>query len=60
MVQRFVAGEDLDAAMVAVGGLRAHGLRTTLDVLGESVTDTSMAALAAGPTYIWAPPRAPT
>ena len=48
MVERFVAGEDLDAAMAAVAGLRAHGLRTTLDVLGESVTDAASAEAAGG------------
>ena len=48
MVERFVAGEDLDAAMAAVAGLRARGLRTTLDVLGESVTDAISAEAAAG------------
>lgn len=48
MVERFVAGEDLDAAMAAVAGLRAHGLKTTLDVLGESVTDAATADAAAG------------
>ena len=41
MVERFVAGEDLDAAMTAVAGLRARGLGTTLDVLGESVADAA-------------------
>lgn len=48
MVGRFVAGEDLDATMAAVAGLRAHGLATTLDVLGESVTDARAAEAAAG------------
>ena len=48
MVERFVAGEDLDAAMAAVAGLRAPGLRTTLDILGESVTDAAAAEAAAG------------
>ena len=48
MVRRFVAGEDLDAVMAAVAGLRALGLATTLDVLGESVTDGGAAEVAAG------------
>lgn len=48
MVSRFVAGEDLDTVMTAVAGLRAHGLATTLDVLGESVTDVGAAEAAAG------------
>jgi proline dehydrogenase len=37
LVARFVAGETLDAALVALERLRAEGLRSTLDVLGESV-----------------------
>jgi proline dehydrogenase len=48
MIGRFVAGEDLDTVMAAVAGLRAHGLATTLDVLGESVTDAGAAETAAG------------
>ena len=48
MVERFVAGEDLDTAMAAVSGLRATGLRTTLDILGESVTDATAAGAATG------------
>ena len=47
MVQRFVAGEDLDTTMAVVAGLRAGGLKTTLDVLGESVTDATTAKAAA-------------
>ncbi|WP_432503485.1 proline dehydrogenase family protein [Kineococcus arenarius] len=38
VVQRFVAGEDADAALRAVRALAADGVRTTLDVLGEDVT----------------------
>jgi len=47
MVQRFVAGEDIDTTMAVVAGLRAGGLKTTLDVLGESVTDATTAKAAA-------------
>ncbi|WP_432489318.1 proline dehydrogenase family protein [Kineococcus sp. SYSU DK018] len=38
VVRRFVAGEDVDSALGAVRALDAHGVRTTLDVLGEDVT----------------------
>jgi proline dehydrogenase len=37
MVRRFVAGERLDEAMDAIDRLRGAGMRTTVDVLGESV-----------------------
>ncbi|HEY3523256.1 MAG TPA: proline dehydrogenase family protein [Candidatus Limnocylindrales bacterium] len=37
MVGRFVAGESLDDALVALGRLTGAGFRTTVDVLGESV-----------------------
>lgn len=35
---RFVAGESLDTALQAVRDLEAHGITTTLDLLGESVS----------------------
>ena len=38
MVARFVAGETLEEALGALERLRAQGLRTTVDVLGEAVT----------------------
>ncbi len=38
MVRRFVAGETLDEVLPAIERLRARGLRTTVDVLGEAVT----------------------
>ncbi len=47
MVARFVAGETLDEALVALERLRAAGFRTTVDVLGEAVTSTDEAARAA-------------
>ena len=37
MVRRFVAGETLEDALPAIQRLHAHGLATTVDVLGESV-----------------------
>ena len=40
MVARFVAGETLDEALAALEKLRAAGLRTTVDVLGEAVAST--------------------
>ncbi len=47
MVARFVAGETLDAALLVLARLRAAGLRTTVDVLGESVTSAEAATSAA-------------
>ena len=47
MVARFVAGETLAEALDALERLRAAGLRTTIDVLGEAVTTTADAATAA-------------
>jgi len=47
MVARFVAGETLDEALVALQRLRDAGLRTTVDVLGEAVTSVADAAVAA-------------
>ena len=47
MVARFVAGETLDEALVALGRLRDAGFRTTVDVLGEAVTSIDDARSAA-------------
>ena len=44
VVQRFVAGEDQDAAIAAVRALKAQGLCATLDHLGEDTTDAAQAA----------------
>lgn len=44
---RFVAGENLDAAMAAVRALNAAGIRATLDCLGEAVTSEALARRAA-------------
>src|SRR3954465_1801917 len=43
MVARFVAGETLEEALVALERLKAGGFRTTIDVLGEAVTSTAEA-----------------
>jgi proline dehydrogenase len=46
VVARFVAGETLEAALPAIAELKRSGLRTTVDVLGESVTSPELAAAA--------------
>jgi proline dehydrogenase len=51
MVARFVAGEELGPALAAIEQLRAAGFRTTVDVLGESVTSAD-AARAASDAYL--------
>ncbi len=51
MVARFVAGQTLDEALGALERLRDAGLRTTVDVLGESV-DSAEAARAAADHYL--------
>jgi proline dehydrogenase len=48
MVRRFVAGETLDEVLPAIERLHAQGMRTTVDVLGESVTRAEDARAAAG------------
>ena len=47
MVARFVAGETLDEALAALDALKQAGFRTTVDVLGESVTSAADASAAA-------------
>ncbi len=47
MVARFVSGETLDEALPALERIRASGLRTTVDVLGESVSSAADATAAA-------------
>jgi proline dehydrogenase len=47
MAWRFVAGEDIDTALVAVKALNARGIRATLDQLGENVTTEAEAVAAA-------------
>src|SRR5690349_2610734 len=44
LVDRFIAGEDQDAAVAVTRGLIAEGLSVTLDVLGEGGTDPAGAA----------------
>jgi len=51
MVRRFVAGETLEEALVALERLRAAGFRTTVDILGESV-ESAGAAIAAADAYV--------
>jgi hypothetical protein len=46
VVARFVAGQTLDEALPAIAALKRAGLRTTVDVLGESVTSPEHAAAA--------------
>ena len=48
MVRRFVSGETLDEALAALERLRDQGMRTTVDVLGESVSRAEDARAAAG------------
>ena len=43
VVARFVAGETLEEALTAIEALKAVGFRTTVDVLGESVTSAEEA-----------------
>ena len=47
LVERFVAGNDLEGALAALERLRDAGLRTTVDVLGESVDSEKRATVAA-------------
>jgi proline dehydrogenase len=47
MVARFVAGETLEEALVALARLHDAGLRTTVDILGEDVASVDEARAAA-------------
>jgi proline dehydrogenase len=51
MVRRFVAGDSLEDALVALESLRDQGMRWTVDILGESVSSREM-AIAAADRYI--------
>jgi proline dehydrogenase len=51
MVARFVAGESLEEALPVLEQLHSAGYRTTVDVLGESVTAPA-AATAAADAYL--------
>ena len=51
VVARFVAGQTLAEALPAIAALKRAGLRTTVDVLGESVTEPEQ-ALAAADRYV--------
>ncbi|MBI4238074.1 MAG: proline dehydrogenase family protein [Deltaproteobacteria bacterium] len=46
LAKRFIAGQRLEEALPHVSALAARGFRTTLDLLGESVSDRRMAAVA--------------
>src|ERR1044071_4596375 len=48
---RFVAGETLDEALLAVRDLNAKGITASLDLLGESVSN-ERAARATGNEYL--------
>jgi proline dehydrogenase len=43
VARRFVAGETIDEAMSATSSLNSQGMAVTLDFLGESVTDRTVA-----------------
>jgi proline dehydrogenase len=47
MVERFVAGETLEEALPALAALKGAGLRTSVDILGESVASAEQAAATA-------------
>lgn len=46
LVNRFVAGEDLDTALGHARAINARGMKVTLDLLGESVADEAEARAA--------------
>lgn len=48
LVERFVAGDDLEAALPNVQALAAEGITATLDELGENVSTNEEALLAVG------------
>jgi len=45
MVGRFVAGETMEEALPAIERLHEHGMATTVDVLGESVSRRAFGGL---------------
>ncbi|MCI0584373.1 MAG: proline dehydrogenase family protein [Chloroflexi bacterium] len=47
IVARFVAGETLESALPVIDRLRAAGFRTSVDILGEAVTEAAAARTAA-------------
>jgi proline dehydrogenase len=47
VAQRYVAGDDLPAALAAIAARRAEGFGTILDVLGENIESTAQAEAAA-------------
>ena len=40
LIRRFVAGDTLAAAIETAAGLNGHGMRVSLDLLGEEVHST--------------------
>jgi proline dehydrogenase len=48
LASRFVAGETMDTAVVAVRELNGRGISASLDLLGESVTSAAEARASAG------------
>jgi len=44
--RRFIAGETIEEAVVAARDIQAHGMRLTLDMLGESVSNLDAATAA--------------
>ncbi|MFI5933614.1 proline dehydrogenase family protein [Actinoplanes sp. NPDC051494] len=48
VVSRFVAGEEVEAALAAVKALHDDGLRVTLDHLGEDITEQAQAEATVG------------
>jgi proline dehydrogenase len=47
LIERFIAGEDLETALEHTRALNARGMVVSLDLLGENVTDESEARAAA-------------
>jgi proline dehydrogenase len=43
LAKRFVAGEEFESAIPKVSSLNAKGIKVTLDLLGENVTDRALA-----------------
>ena len=52
MAQRFVAGEELDQAIAAARVCNQNGLKVSLDLLGESVTNSEEARRARDMYYV--------
>lgn len=46
LARRFVAAEDLDETLLVLRDLHGHGLHTTVDLLGEYISDRKLAIIA--------------